>query len=100
MGPPCCVSVKLDFIAFTLCSFAAPPSACATFAAKALPSGFDDFFSELAPSDCAFFSPGGGGIEMSTSLTGPSEDSGLSNCAVLPTASRQVDLCADTSATP
>ena len=59
--------------------------AAATFAASALPSGFEA--AGLAVSALSAFSAGGGGIVMSICCTLPSDDRGLSNSFVLPTTS-------------
>src|SRR6266550_632185 len=70
-----CCSI-LARMACTDFNFAAPPMDSATFATSALPSGFE---ATGAPGGAigepsALFSPGGGGMVMSTFVTGPSAD--------------------------
>src|ERR1700739_3969415 len=78
---PDSLCVMLTRMVLIDCSLGKPPIAFATFAARALPSGF-----EAAGEDLSLVS-GGAGIVMSMFLTGPSEDSGLSKSLVLPTTS-------------
>src|ERR1022692_4534421 len=101
--PPGSLSIKLARQDFSNWNLAEPPMASTTLAANALPSrcwlaiiakpgGGGTEAAGLAAGSCG--SSGGGGIVMSTLVTGPSEDSGLSNSAVLPTTSTaSLSLC-------
>ena len=83
---PCgvfCVSVIFAFTDLIAASLVSPPIAATTFAAKALPSSFEAVGFSLSSS----FAPGGGGMVISISFTGPSDERGLSNSFVLPTTS-------------
>jgi hypothetical protein len=81
------VMVSCAFNALTAASFSSPPNAATTFAARALPSSLDSGWDSGSLAVLSSLAPGGGGMVMSSSFTGPSDERGLSNSFVLPTTS-------------